>query len=486
LTLTDNGTGSATLSGTPNTSNIGTHSVILSATDGTDNTSQSFSIIVSMAAGGNNAPVFSSTAVTSGIELQAYTYNITTSDADGDNLTISATTIPSWLTLADNGDRTAMLTGTPASSDIGTHVVLLDVNDGTVSATQSFNINVSAADGSSNASDLFFSEYIEGSSFNKGLEIANFTGSSIDLSIYSIQKQTNGAGDWGSELALTGNIAQGDVFTVVNTSADQVMLDQADIVTGAGSVTFNGNDPVGLFKNGTLIDILGTLDNANNFAQNITLTRKSNISNPKITYDASEWDTHASNTFSFFGTHVFEASNETCAVPTALSADNITTSTTDLNWSAPNSVSSYNIQYKLTSSSTWTEATSNTTSISITGLDANSPYEFQVQSICTGTTSQFSSSANFTTKSVVTSLANDANIQFNLYPNPAINELIMDFENIKVSKFLVSIINATGETIYLDNEFGNKNIDISFLNTGIYYLRIIHGEKVLTKKFIKF
>jgi len=586
LTLTDNGSGSATLSGTPATSNIGTHSVILSATDGTDNTSQSFSIVVSEAAGGNNAPLFSSTAVTSAIELQAYTYNITASDSDGDNLTISGTTIPAWLTLTDNGDRTAMLTGTPASSDIGTHVVLLNVNDGTESTTQSFNINVSAADGSSNASDLFFSEYIEGSSFNKGLEIANFTGSSIDLSIYSIQKQTNGAGDWGSELALTGNIAQGDVFTVVNTSADQAMLDQADLVTGAGSVTFNGNDPVGLFKNGTLIDILGTFNDANNFAQNITLTRKANISNPKITYDASEWDTHASNTFSFFGTHVFEASNETCAEPTALSTDNITTNTADLNWSAPSSVNSYNIQYKVTNSATWISATSNTTSTSITGLDANSsyefqvqavctdkssaftasanfttlaedceiatafsatditensamlnwtgasgasgynvrykiisntqwinesvtsqvtsvslaisslsadsPYEFQVQSICPGATSQFSSSANFTTESVVTSLANDANIQFNLFPNPAqgiISLSLLTQPNMPIS---IQVYDINGRKIFTENTKSiskqfKENIDISTLKKGLYSLQIStqSGLKYAKKFLIK-
>lgn len=50
--------------------------------------------------------------------------------------------------------------------------------------------------------ELFFSEYIEGSSFNKALEIINLTGASINLETegYSIKKLTNGSGNWISDL----------------------------------------------------------------------------------------------------------------------------------------------------------------------------------------------------------------------------------------------------------------------------------------------
>jgi predicted extracellular nuclease len=51
-----------------------------------------------------------------------------------------------------------------------------------------------APTGGTTASEIFFSEYVEGSSFNKALEIANFTGAVVDLSVYSIKKQSNGAG----------------------------------------------------------------------------------------------------------------------------------------------------------------------------------------------------------------------------------------------------------------------------------------------------
>ena len=63
----------------------------------------------------NQAPVFTSTAVTAAVESSAYSDSITTSDADaGDTRSITAPTKPAWLTLSDNGDGTATLSGTPA------------------------------------------------------------------------------------------------------------------------------------------------------------------------------------------------------------------------------------------------------------------------------------------------------------------------------------------------------------------------------------
>ncbi len=92
----------------------------------------------------DDAPVFDSTAVTTATEDVAYSYSITASDPDsGASLTISATTLPVWLTLTDNGDGTAALAGTPANAQVGDHGVVLEVSDGSLTATQSFTITVS-------------------------------------------------------------------------------------------------------------------------------------------------------------------------------------------------------------------------------------------------------------------------------------------------------------------------------------------------------
>ena len=98
----------------------------------------------------NLAPSFTSTAVTAATEGTVYTYNITTTDANsGDTLAITATTIPGWLTLTDNGNRTATLTGTPADADVGNHTVDLVVTDdgtGSLTGTQSFTVAVADLD----------------------------------------------------------------------------------------------------------------------------------------------------------------------------------------------------------------------------------------------------------------------------------------------------------------------------------------------------
>ena len=74
-------------------------------------------------------------------------YNITTSDADaGDVLTITVTSNPTWLdSFVDNGDGTAVLSGTPANTDVGEHGISLAVTDGIDNTTQAYSITVEAA-----------------------------------------------------------------------------------------------------------------------------------------------------------------------------------------------------------------------------------------------------------------------------------------------------------------------------------------------------
>ena len=155
--------------------------------------------------------------------------------------------------------------------------------------------------------ELFFSEYVEGNSFNKALEIVNLTNTSVDLSSYSIKRNGNGGTSWDSSLSLSGSIASGDVFVVINSDApDATLQAEADLkINNVAPMTFNGNDPIGLFKNDVLIDIIGAFNSGGgNFAKDITLRRKSNISSPNTTFQlATEWETFPQNTFNDIGMH---------------------------------------------------------------------------------------------------------------------------------------------------------------------------------------
>jgi hypothetical protein len=140
LTFTDNGDGTATLTGTPTNAEVGSHDVVLHVSDGTLGVDQSFSINVVNV---NDAPAFTSTPVTTGTQGAIYTYNVMASDPDaGAVLTITAPTLSAWLTLTDNGNGTAVLTGTPGSENVGINNVTLNVSDGTAGVDQTFTIDV--------------------------------------------------------------------------------------------------------------------------------------------------------------------------------------------------------------------------------------------------------------------------------------------------------------------------------------------------------
>ena len=84
-------------------------------------------------------------------------------------------------------------------------------------------------------SGLFFSEYAEGSSNNKYLEIYNGTGEDLDLSNYSLSSCSNGCdtnGQWDYPDNVTfpsGTIlTAGDVFVVYHQDADEMIEAEGD------------------------------------------------------------------------------------------------------------------------------------------------------------------------------------------------------------------------------------------------------------------
>ena len=164
-------------------------------------------------------------------------------------------------------------------------------------------VNAVTTDGSNNISEIFFSEYVEGSQFNKAVEIVNLTSNNVDLSPYTIKRQSNGI--WEAPLSLTGRtININDVFVIINTDAIDVKLKaEADLeVPNETPMTFNGDDRVGLFKNDILIDIIGDLDGTDVFSQNETLRRNSDVTGPNTVFNIQgEWSFYPINTTNDIG-----------------------------------------------------------------------------------------------------------------------------------------------------------------------------------------
>lgn len=165
-------------------------------------------------------------------------------------------------------------------------------------------------------SELFISEYIEGTSNNKALEIYNGTGSTVDLASggYNIQMYFNGQLTAGLTINLTGIVSDGDVYVLSHSSAVSTILAQADQTNGSG--WYNGDDAVVLRKGNVVIDSIGQVgfDPGTEWGTSLTstadnsLSRKSSIlsgdTNSADLFDPSqEWNGYALNTFSGLGSH---------------------------------------------------------------------------------------------------------------------------------------------------------------------------------------
>ena len=198
-----------------------------------------------------------------------------------------------------------------------TYSVTLEAVDGlNNTSAQSAPVNATTTDGNSNTTmELLISEYVEGSSNNKAIEIANLITSPVELDGYNLRRDSNGGGEWSERFDLTGTINVGDVIVIINANANsQILLDQADIVvvnnqsTNYGEpLNFNGNDPIGLFKDDVLIDIVGEFGGgSSNFAKDKTLRRKSTVVEPNINFDLNnEWEIFPMDTFDDIGgTHL--------------------------------------------------------------------------------------------------------------------------------------------------------------------------------------
>ncbi|MES2649925.1 MAG: T9SS type A sorting domain-containing protein [Bacteroidota bacterium] len=102
-------------------------------------------------------------------------------------------------------------------------------------------------------------------------------------------------------------------------------------------------------------------------------------------------------------TTIVGASPATCGTVAGLAASNISTTTAMLNWSALNGAITYDVDYKLTTSATWTNAATATTNLSValSGLTLNTLYDYRVRANCNGISGTYAS-AQFTTSATAT------------------------------------------------------------------------------------
>ena len=171
---------------------------------------------------------------------------------------------------------------------------------------------------SPNAKDLIISEYVEGSSNNKAIEIYNGTGKTVNLSDYSVELYLNGSSEAGKKEILSGELENNKTYVIVNSQAGEALKSKADKLSGSVN-NYNGDDAIVLKHNDEIIDSIGKVgedpdiawENNGVSTMDMTLIRKPSISegdkNISDEFDPSvEWTALRKDTFENLGTHVME------------------------------------------------------------------------------------------------------------------------------------------------------------------------------------
>ena len=238
LTLTDN-----TLSGTPTEGETGSEITITATDDGEGalTATQIFTIVVTPV---NDAPTITSTAVTEATEDVAYTYEITTEDIDGDLVTVSATGLPSWLTLTDN-----TLSGTPTEGEIGSEITITATDDGegALTATQTFTIVVTPVNDAPTITSTAVTEATEDVAYTYEITTEDIDGDLVTVSATGLPSWltltdntlsgTPTEGEIGSEITITatddgeGALTATQIFTIVVTPVNDAPVAVADTAT---------------------------------------------------------------------------------------------------------------------------------------------------------------------------------------------------------------------------------------------------------------
>ncbi|WP_425290048.1 putative Ig domain-containing protein [Shewanella xiamenensis] len=224
------------LSGTPTNANVGSHAVVLRATDVDGLTAeQSFSIVV---ANVNDAPTISSTALTSATQDAAYSYTLVATDSDvGDSVTLSAVTLPSWLSF---NAATGVLSGTPTNANVGSHAVVLRATDvDGLTAEQSFSIVVANVNDAPTISSTALTSATQDAAYSYTLVATDSdVGDSLTLSAVTLPS-------WLSFNAVTGVLSGTPTNTNVGSHAVVLRATDVDGLTAEQSfsiVVANVND----------------------------------------------------------------------------------------------------------------------------------------------------------------------------------------------------------------------------------------------------
>jgi len=161
----------------------------------------------------------------------------------------------------------------------------------------------------------------------------------------------------------------------------------------------------------------------------------------------------------------FSTPNPPCNIPSGLTTTDITTTSARFNWNAATGATSYRVDYKKTSETTWTLRAGGTSSLTVvsTGLTPNTAYQWRVRSNCGGVTSNYTT-ISFTTgtpacniPSNLTSTTTDDSATLSWNAASGANTYRLEYKTTNVSGWTVATSGTTSTSFVLSNLLANRN-----------------------------
>ncbi|GAB4173904.1 MAG: hypothetical protein Kow0020_09240 [Wenzhouxiangellaceae bacterium] len=331
---------------------------------------------------------------------------------------------------------------------------------------------------------VFISEYVEGSGFNKAIELYNPDGSPLDLSPCVIRGYNNGSGTVSWTIPLSGTVPAGATWVLAHESAafggDQTSID----------LQFNGDDAVELVCNGSPLDVIGQIGfdpgsewgTGDTSTQNNTLRRQSTICagdpNGADAFDpALEWVGFPQDTFDGLGTHSANCGADTTppeivAVtpsttgPTAATSIDFTVQfseavsdfddPTDVTVNTTASVAVASVQFAMISPSVHV--------VTVAGISGSGSLSLTVEA---GAVVDGAGNANVDTQTSA-SVIIDPNAGAGLPSGLLLSEIVVTPDTAEY----IEIINVGSASIALDDVYLT---DATFAQGNVYYYQIVQG-----------
>jgi predicted extracellular nuclease len=178
--------------------------------------------------------------------------------------------------------------------------------------------------------ELFISEYLEGISNNRAIEIYNGTGAPVSVDNYNVQIFFNGSTTAGLTLNLAGTVADGDVYVIAHAAAAPDIIARADQTNSSG--WFSGDDAVVLRRGTVVIDVIGQIgvdpgtewgtgvtSTADNTLQRLPAVCAGDVDGSDAFDPLVQWEGFANNTFTNLGSHTATCVTTTDEAPVVTS-----------------------------------------------------------------------------------------------------------------------------------------------------------------------